>query len=153
VTIRSATGTDAETILELLRQLAAFEGGTVTATATDLAAALERGRLEALLAEQDGQAVGLLTLLPSFSSWRGQESAVIHDLYVAAQQRGGGLGQGLVLAALDRARERGWTRLDVNVLDWNAKAQAFYGRFGLAPLPDWRIWRIEGEALEKPRRL
>jgi len=153
VSIRSATPDDAATVLELLHQLAAFEGGCVTAQVQDLAHALAQGRLYALLAEQDGKAVGLLTLLPSFSSWRGQECAVIHDLFVSPNQRGCGIGQALVRAAMDMAPEKGWTRLDVNVLDWNHQAQGFYRRFGLAPLTDWRIWRIEGEALEKPRHL
>jgi len=153
VSIRSATPDDAATVLELLHQLAAFEGGRVTAQAQDLADALAHRRLEALLAEQDGKVVGLLTLLPSFSSWRGQQCAVIHDLFVLAEQRGSGLGGDLVRAAMDLASVRGWTRLDVNVLDWNHKAQDFYRRFGLTPQSDWRIWRIEGEALEKPRRL
>lgn len=151
--IRSATPDDAATVLDLLHQLAAFEGGIVTAQLQDLADALTHGRLLALLAEQGGQAVGLLTLLPSFSSWRGQACAVIHDLFVCPNQRGRGIGQALVHAAMDLAPQQGWTRLDVTVLDWNHQAQGFYRRFGLAPLTDWRIWRIEGEALEKPRRL
>lgn len=153
MSIRSATPDDAATVLELLRQLAAFEGGRVTAQAGDLANALAHGRLHALLAEQGGKGVGVLTLLPSFSSWRGQECAVIHDLFVLAEQRGSGLGGALVRAAMDLASLRGWTRLDVNVLEWNQQTQNFYRRFGLIPQADWRIWRIEGEALEKPRRL
>ncbi|MBI2239208.1 MAG: GNAT family N-acetyltransferase [Magnetospirillum gryphiswaldense] len=153
MSIRSVTPDDAATILELLRQLAAFEGGSVTAQVQDLANALAHGRLYALLAEQDGKAVGVLTLLPSFSSWRGQECAVIHDLFVTPEQRGAGIGDALIRAALDMAAQKGWTRMDVNVLDWNQPAQNFYRRFGLIPQADWRIWRIEGEALEKPRRL
>lgn len=151
--IRPATPADSATLLTLLRELAAFEGGTVAAGADDLAAALAAGRLEALLAEQEGEAVGVLTLLPGFSSWRGRPGAVIHDLYVRQAARGHGIGRDLVGALLALAPARGWARIEVNVLDWNTAAQRFYARFGLRPAAGWQIWRLEGEALEKPGRL
>lgn len=150
MTIRAAKPDDAPLILALLRELASFEGGAVTASAADLRAALDNGRLEALLAEQAGEIVGLLTVLPSYSSWRGQACAVIHDLYVRPDTRGLGLGRRLVQTLLSQAPERGWGRVDVNVLDWNQTAQQFYAQLGLIPATGWQIWRIEGEALEKP---
>lgn len=151
--IRLAGPDDADTILALLHELAAFEAGTVTATAADLAQALRAGQLEALLAFDGDQAIGLLSLLPSYSSWRGQAGAVIHDLYVRPAARRLGSGKALVQAAFALARHRHWHRLDVNVLDWNQAAQHFYASLGLAPLAEWRIWRIEGEALEIPPRV
>ncbi|KAF0225142.1 MAG: hypothetical protein FD176_634 [Rhodospirillaceae bacterium] len=153
MTIRAARPDDAPHILALLHELAAFEGGAVTAGAADLRSALENGQMEALLAEQAGEIVGLLTVLPSYSSWRGQAGAIIHDLYVRPAARGLGLGRKLVQALLAQAPERGWGRVDVNVLDWNGPAQQFYARLGLAPATGWQIWRIEGEALEKPQKV
>lgn len=150
MTIRAAGPDDAPHILALLRELAAFEGGAVTASATDLRTALDGRQMEALLAEQAGETVGLLTVLPSYSSWRGQAGAIIHDLYVRPGARGLGLGRKLVQALLSQAPERGWGRVDVTVLDWNRPAQQFYARLGLVPATGWQIWRIEGEALEKP---
>lgn len=150
MTIRAARPDDAPQILALLHELAAFEGGAVTASAADLRAALDNGRLQALLAEQAGEILGLLTVLPSYSSWRGRAGAVIHDLYVRPAARGLGLGRRLVQTLLALAPERGWGRVDVNVLDWNQTAQRFYTQLGLAPATGWQIWRIEGEALEKP---
>lgn len=150
MTIRAAKPDDAPHVLALLHELAAFEGGVVTASAAALCSALENGRMEALLAEQAGEIVGLLTVLPSYSSWRGQTSAVIHDLYVSPTARGLGLGRKLVHTLLAQAPERGWGRVDVNVLDWNQTAQQFYAQLGLVPATGWQIWRIEGEALEKP---
>lgn len=150
MTIRAARPDDAPLILALLRELAAFEGGAVTAGARDLRAALESRRMEALLAEPAGEVLGLLTVLPSYSSWRGQVGATIHDLYVRPAARGLGLGRKLVQTLLAQAPERGWGRVDVNVLDWNQAAQQFYAQLGLVPATGWQIWRIEGEALEKP---
>jgi len=34
------------------------------------------------------------------------------------------------------------------VLDWNANAIGFYERMGASVLPDWRICRVTGEALQ-----
>lgn len=153
MTIRAATPDDAPLILALLHELAAFEGGAVTASAADLRRALGNGQIEALLAEQAGEIVGLLTVLPGYSSWRGQACATIHDLYVSPSARGLGLGRRLVQTLLALAPERGWGRVDVNVLDWNRPAQKFYARLGLVPATGWQIWRIEGEALEKPQKV
>lgn len=148
MSIRAATCADLDAVLALLRELAAFEGGSVSASVADLEAGFTAGRIEALVAEQDGEIVGLLTALPTFSSWRGQAGVVIHDLYVRPLMRGQGWGQRLVRALMTLAPTRGWTRIDVNVLEWNQPAQAFYRALGLAPAPGWQIWRIEGEALE-----
>nr|WP_249209227.1 GNAT family N-acetyltransferase [Magnetospirillum sulfuroxidans] len=109
-----------------------------------------QGRFEALVAEQAGALAGLLTILPSYSSWRGQSGAIIHDLYVRPTARGQGLGKMLVRALVAMAPARGWGRIDVNVLDWNQPAQEFYRSLGLVPAAGWQIWRIEGAALEKP---
>ena len=150
MTVRPATAADLATVLTLLRELAAFEGGAVAASLDDLRAGFAERRFEALLAEHRGEIVGVLTILPSFSSWRGRPGAVIHDLYVRERVRGQGVGQKLVAALLAMAPARGWARIDVAVLDWNRAAQRFYARFGLVPAEGWQIWRLEGEALEKP---
>lgn len=150
MSIRAATAADLAEILTLLHELATFEGGAVTATLADLQQGFNQGRFEMLVAEQAGAIVGLLTILPSYSSWRGQSGAVIHDLYVRPAAQGLGLGKMLVRSLLAMAPARGWGRVDVNVLDWNRPAQEFYRSLGLVPAAGWQIWRIEGAALEKP---
>ena len=35
------------------------------------------------------------------------------------------------------------------MLDWNVSAQAFYERMGATMLPDWRVCRVTGEALDR----
>ena len=62
--------------------------------------------------------------------------------------RGLGLGRQLLehLGAL--AVERGCGRFEWSVLDWNETAIRFYERMGAQLLPDWRICRVSGEALQ-----
>jgi len=46
------------------------------------------------------------------------------------------------------ARERGYSRLEWRVLDWNELAHRFYRSIGASPIYEWTVWRIEGHALE-----
>jgi hypothetical protein len=35
------------------------------------------------------------------------------------------------------------------VLDWNQQAISFYEKMGASVMPDWRVVRLAGEALER----
>ena len=50
------------------------------------------------------------------------------------------------LAAI--AVERGYRRLDLQVLDWNP-ARKFYHRLAMDHMQDWLPYRLEGQALQK----
>lgn len=144
-TIRLATEGDVGALHTLLTELAAFEGGDVTATPADLARDGwgPRPLFEALLAEQDGEAVGLLVFFPIYSSWRGRAGVMIHDLFVRDAARGAGMGRALVGTLLALAEERGWGRLEVNVLEWNQPARRFYESHGLRHNEGWLGYRLE----------
>lgn len=142
---RLATLADVETIHAMLLELAAFEGGTVTATPADLArdGFGARPLFEALLAEQDGAVLGMLVFFPTYSSWRGRPGVMIHDLFVREPARGNGIGEALVAALAELARQRGWARIDVSVLEDNAAARRFYDRQGLTHDKGWVRHRRE----------
>ena len=53
----------------------------------------------------------------------------------------------LRVAAIAHAEECG--RLQWDVLEWNEPAIAFYEKMGATVLPDWRVVRITGDALEE----
>lgn len=144
LSIRAARAGDGATLHALLAELAAFEQGSVDATAADLErdAFGPQPLFEALLAEKDGQAVGMLTYLSLYSSWRGRPALLIHDLFVREQARGLGAGKALVTRLADIARERNCCRVDVNVLDWNERARAFYAALGFAHNQGWLGYRL-----------
>jgi hypothetical protein len=50
------------------------------------------------------------------------------------------------------ALRRGCGRLEWAVLDWNAPAISFYERLGASSVDDWRLRRLDGEALERAAR-
>lgn len=142
--VRPARAGDGVALHALLVELAAFEQGGVDATPADLErdGFGEKPLFEALLAERDGRAVGMLTFLPLYSSWRGRPALLIHDLYVREAARGSGAGKALVTRLGEIGRQRGCCRIDVNVLDWNQRARAFYAGLGFAHNDGWLGYRL-----------
>lgn len=151
--IRPATSADVPLILQLVRDLAAFEreSDKVIATEPMLFEALfgPHPAAEAVVAELDGTPVGMALFFHNFSTWTGWRGLYLEDLYVTPEARGAGVGKALLqhLAAL--AVERGCTRFEWSVLDWNVDAIAVYRRMGAVGLEDWTVQRVEGEALRQ----
>ena len=73
----------------------------------------------------------------------------LEDLFVRPEHRGAGIGRALLTRLAGLARERGCGRFEWAVLDWNEPAIRFYQALGAEVLPDWRICRVTGEALER----
>jgi RimJ/RimL family protein N-acetyltransferase len=44
---------------------------------------------------------------------------------------------------------RGCGRFEWSVLDWNAPAIGFYQALGARPMDEWRIMRMDGDALRR----
>src|ERR1700737_531118 len=114
VTLRVATAEDVGLLLQLIRELAAYEKapGAVVATEEDLRRygfGSER-RFEALLPLVDGEPAGFALFFPDFSTWRGRPGIFLEDLYVRewARRLGGGRGvRGRLAAEPARPRRPG----------------------------------------------
>ena len=152
MTIRPATPADVPTILAFIRELALYERepDAVLATESDL---LRDGfgptpRFWALIAEHEGKAAGFALYFTSYSTWRGHHGIRLEDLYVTPTLRGQGIGKALLARLAQIAIEQGCPRLEWDVLDWNAPAIAVYERLGASILTEWRIMRLQGEALQ-----
>jgi GNAT superfamily N-acetyltransferase len=152
-TIRAATTADVEPMLALMLELAEYEKLThlFIATPASLHDALfgARPSAEALVAQRDGRIVGYALFFHNFSTFLGRRGLYLEDLYVQPAERGSGLGSAMLrhLAAL--ALERQCGRFEWTVLDWNQTAIDFYEKMGASVLPEWRIVRITGDALEQ----
>jgi GNAT superfamily N-acetyltransferase len=150
--IRNATADDAGLLLQLIRELAAYERapGAVVATEDDLRRhgfGAER-RFEALIALVDDESAGFALFYPDFSTWRGQPGLYLEDLYVREWARGHGIGRRLMARLAAIAIERDWPGLHFNVLNWNP-ARGFYHRLGLEPRTDWRPYAATDAALRR----
>jgi ribosomal protein S18 acetylase RimI-like enzyme len=62
--------------------------------------------------------------------WWDAEDCWLEDLYVAEAARGAGLGRALTEAVIDRARERGCRRVELDVNTENTAALALYRSLG-----------------------
>ena len=154
VSVRFATRADVPTILDFIRQLAAFERepDAVKTTEADLLrdGFGDRPRFETLIAEVAGESgpapVGFALFFPTYSTWEGLPSLYLEDLFVSESARRHGVGRALLAKLAAIAVERGWQRLDLQVLDWNP-AREFYARLGLDHMREWLPYRVTGPAL------
>ncbi len=103
---------------------AAFFGGFVAPSA--------RGMLIGAFDDDDddGAVAGYACLYWTYSSISASEVVLLNDLYVRPSHRGGGVGEALLCAARDIARERGASHLRWCTELHNRRAQRLYERVG-----------------------
>jgi len=147
--LRELRPRDAEEVLRLVQALADYEklGHEVVATAQDYYGALATRRIQGLLAEVEGEAVGLCLWYETFSTFAGRSGLWIEDVFVAPEHRRRGIGLAFFRAAARKALESGHAWVEWNVLDWNEPAIAFYRRIGAVGREEWTDQRLSGEAL------
>jgi ribosomal protein S18 acetylase RimI-like enzyme len=73
---------------------------------------------------------GIVQLRYRWGVWWDAEDCNVEDVFVRAEARGSGLGRALVSAAIDRARERGCRRMELDTGADNAPAQGLYRSLG-----------------------
>ncbi|WP_435017151.1 N-acetyltransferase family protein [Tundrisphaera sp. TA3] len=150
-TLRAAKKEDAPTIVEMIRELAAYEklAHNARATVEDIERHLfgDRPAAEALIAEVDGTPVGVAIFYTTFSTFRGQPGLYLEDIYIRPEHRGQGAGTLILQTLASIAVERGYGRLEWVVLDWNEPAIKFYRSMGAIGLDGWTVNRVEDGAL------
>ena len=152
IDIRFATAEDSALLLSLIRALAAFERApeAVVATEADL---VRHGfgaepQFEAILAFLDGEPAGFAAFHSRFSTWVGRPCMYLEDLYVVEAARRHGVGRRLMARLAAITVERGWGRIDFQVLEWNP-ARRFYERLGLGQVGEWLRYGGDEEALRR----
>lgn len=149
--IRFAEPGDEGRILAYIRDLAAYENelNQVVATEEGLRGALfERKGAEVLLGELGGRSVGFALFHPGFSTFLGDGTLHLVDLYIEPSHRGKGFGKALLSRLAALAVERGCGRLEWWCHDWNAPAIKLYRQWGAFPLDNLRVYRLCGQALQ-----
>lgn len=132
ITLRKAEKPDIPEILELIKELAAYERAPqeVTVTAEDL----ERDgfgtnpAFEVILACNEEQVLGMAFYYFSYSTWKGK-CLYLEDIIVKQQFRGNKAGKLLFEAVIRKAKEVEAKRMHWQVLDWNEPAINFYKKY------------------------
>ena len=102
-----------------------------------------------MIGEYKGKPVAFALYFYNFSTFVGKPGLYLEDVYVRKEMRGMGIGT-LILSYLAKlAKEEGCERMDWIVLDWNKPSIEFYKRIGAKPQDQWRIFRVEDEAIGK----
>jgi GNAT superfamily N-acetyltransferase len=153
LSIRPATVTDVPVILQLIRDLAAYERAPneVTATKEQLVDVLfgQKPAAEVLLAFENGTPAGFAVFFHNFSTWLGRPGLYLEDLFVKPEMRGKGYGRALLVDLAKIARERGCGRMEWAVLNWNDPAIQFYRKLGAKPMDEWTVFRLAHDGIAK----
>lgn len=151
--IRPATPDDAETLNQMIGELAVYEQleATNQSTVESLRAELSRadGTLNALIVELDDAEVGMATFFETYSTFAAQRGMYLEDLYVRPDYRHRGIGSQILKHLARLARERNYRRLEWLSLVWNTDALEFYESVGARPNDEWTNFRLIGEWLDR----
>ncbi|MGZ4618950.1 MAG: N-acetyltransferase family protein [Frankiaceae bacterium] len=149
--IRSARPDDVPSLVSLVHELVVYEQAAdeVRIVAADLDAALfaTTPKVHCLVADADGEVVGMAVWFVTFSTWLGHHGIYLEDLYVRPAHRGQGHGRALLAELAAVCLQRGYVRLELSVLDWNEPAIGFYRRLGAVAMDEWTVHRLTGVPL------
>ncbi len=149
--LRPARPGDEPGILAAITALAVYERepDAVENTVEALSASFfgEAPNVFAHVVERDGEIVGIALWFLTYSTWTGRHGIWLEDLYVDDEQRGRGYGKALIASLAAVCVERGYSRLEWTVLDWNAPSIAFYRSLGAGPMDGWTTQRLIGDDL------
>ncbi|MCR2815259.1 GNAT family N-acetyltransferase [Microbacterium jiangjiandongii] len=149
--LRAARPGDEPGILARIRDLAVYEREPDAVQNTD--SALRESlfgaepRVFAHVVERAGEIAGIAIWFLTYSTWTGRHGIWLEDLYVQEAHRGRGYGKALIASLAAVCVERGYSRLEWTVLDWNEPSIAFYRALGAQPQDEWTTQRLTGEPL------
>ncbi len=152
ISIRPATESDSQLLLDLVLGLARYEKleDQVTATAEALRefGFGESSYFKAVIAyDERDEAVGFALYFFVFSTFVGHPSLWLEDLFVVPEARGRGIGLDLLKHLARIAIEKKCGRMEWNVLDWNEPAINFYKKLGATAQDEWTTYRLDKAAL------
>ena len=136
----------------MIEALAEFEKLRDRCVATEpaLSATLfeDKAAIEVVLGWEGEAPAAFALFCHNFSTFLCRKGLYLEDLFVRPQFRRRGYGRALLVHLAQLAVARGCGRFEWAVLDWNEAAIGFYESLGALVLPDWRITRVTGTALE-----
>jgi GNAT superfamily N-acetyltransferase len=134
IEIRKAKKEDCPRLMELVNELAVYEKAPQEVTVT-LEHFIESGFGQnpvwwALVAEEDGHIEGFALYYIRYSTWKGQRM-YLEDLIVTEKMRGRGLGKLLFDKLIEEAKDKKFSGVVWQVLDWNEPAINFYKKYNV----------------------
>lgn len=140
ITLRHALKEDCPAMMELIRELAAYEKAPQEVTVS-MEHFTESGFGEkpvwwAIVAEENGKILGLALYYIRYSTWKGQ-AMYLEDIIVTEKARGRGIGTLLFDRLIQEAKEKKFNRITWQVLEWNEPAIQFYRKYNADFDAEW----------------
>jgi ribosomal protein S18 acetylase RimI-like enzyme len=138
IQIRKARLDDVPSLYNLVYELAVFEKEpeALTTNLDSYEEAFRENLIDAIVAEDQGEIVGMVLYYMTFSTWKGK-SLYLEDFYVKEAYRQFGIGQSLFDAYLEEAKARGAQMTKWQVLDWNEVGINFYKKNNAVIETNW----------------
>ncbi len=140
VIIRPAVVTDCPALMGLVRELAIFErepdAVTVTQQHFEESGFGNNPVWWAIVAETEEKVVGFALYYIRYSTWKGQRM-YLEDLIVTEEYRGRGIGKMLLDELIEIAKQKGFSGMLWQVLEWNEPAIKFYEKYKASFDPQW----------------
>jgi len=140
IIIRSALQSDCPRLLELIQELAVYEKAPEEVTVS-LEHFSESGFGQnpvwwGFVAEVQGVVVGMALYYVRYSTWKGQRM-YLEDILVTQEMRGKKIGSLLFDALIKEAKEKKFTGMNWQLLEWNEPAINFYKKYNASFDPEW----------------
>lgn len=140
IIIRPAKKEDCSRIMELVRELALYEKAPEQVTVS-LEHFMESGFGKnpvwwAFVAEENNIILGFALYYIRYSTWKGQRM-YLEDILVTEEARGKGIGGLLMDRLILEAKEKGFSGMMWQVLEWNEPAINFYKKYNANLDPEW----------------
>ena len=153
IKIEPAKSDDVSAIIELMREFAEYEKLLewlkITAEKLDAVLFAENAFVNCLLARADEKIVGYALFFPYFSSFSGECGVYLEDIYIQPAFQGKRVGEKMLCEIARHSKANGATRMDFQVLEWNAPAIAFYRKHGAEMNETERHFKFSGAAFER----
>lgn len=151
INIRRAKAEDVPFILQLIKELAAYEHEPDAVINTEMMMREDgfgtHSIYRAFVAEINNEIIGMALYYTAYSTWNGK-IIYLDDIVVTERKRRLGVGNKLIQAVLKEASIQKVNQIRWQVLDWNKPAIEFYKKIGVEFDAAWINCKMNRAAIE-----